>query len=123
MANLFSCMTSGTGLWSRAQKPVAVCGLAITFYNAESGYGSLDVYFDARSWKTEVDGLIYTDDRFVEALCVQLKNFFNFTDRALETVEYSEQGMQGDDYVNLDVGRLFIEEWQAKNYPELVWKA
>jgi hypothetical protein len=29
-------------------------------------------------------------------------------------VGYSEQGMQGDDYVSLDVGESFIASWEAK---------
>ena len=27
---------------------------------------------------------------------------------------YSEQGMQGDDYVSLDVGKDFIASWEKK---------
>jgi hypothetical protein len=34
-------------------------------------------------------------------------------------VTYSEQGMQGDNYVSLDVGANFITSWEAK-FGELV---
>jgi hypothetical protein len=29
-------------------------------------------------------------------------------------VSYSEQGMQGDDYVSCDIGKPFLDSWTAK---------
>jgi hypothetical protein len=35
-------------------------------------------------------------------------------EQGLTAVTYSEQGMQGDDYVSLDVGKDFLDSWSAK---------
>jgi hypothetical protein len=36
-----------------------------------------------------------------------------FSDAALDDIDYSEQGMQGDNYVSMDVGSDFIRECDA----------
>jgi len=60
------------------------------------------------------DGLIYTDGQFAE----DLANFL--VAHGLDAgASYSEQGMQGDDYVSLDVEGKFIASWEAK-FGELV---
>ena len=33
--------------------------------------------------------------------------------KAFRMVDYSEQGMQGYDYVSMDVGKAFLDEWFA----------
>jgi hypothetical protein len=64
------------------------------------------------AWKTldcDTDGLIYTDGQFME----DLVRFLASQGLALD-VSYSEQGMQGDDYVSCDVAGKFIASWEAK---------
>jgi hypothetical protein len=113
--------TDGKGLWSRAVQAVVVTGIdcAVSKYNdedSESLYGELRVGFDTASWLTDELGLIYTDKLFLK----ELREFLlsqGFTSFAVDQVEYSEQGMQGDDYVSLDAGAEFCTEWLAK-FPE-----
>lgn len=108
--------TNGTGLWSQKSKPVIVTGLdcIITKMEAEDQlFGELMVRFDPASWDTDKDGLIYTDDQFLKELHSFLKSQ-GFTVEAADDVSYSEQGMQGDEYVSLDVGSDFCQEWLAK---------
>ena len=110
--------TDGSGLWSSKSKPVAVTYLSLSISTIEDDlnrklFGELCVYFDTASWDTDVDGLIYTDKLFAEGLNNFLKSQ-GFSDKAIEEVYYSEQGMQGDDYVSLDADQLFCEEWLAK---------
>jgi hypothetical protein len=76
-------------------------------------FGELMVRFDLASWDTDKDGLIYTDDQFLKELHTFLKSQ-GFTVEASDDVSYSEQGMQGDEYVSLDVSSEFCEEWLAK---------
>jgi hypothetical protein len=59
--------------------------------------------------------LIYTDRQFQN----ELRVFLNQHGLVGADVDYSEQGMQGDDYVSLDVGRKFLKSWEAK-FGELV---
>lgn len=111
--------TDGRGLWSTKSKQVVVTGLDCIITKMEDEdqlFGELMVRFDTASWDTDKDGLIYTDDLFLKELHTFLKSQ-GFTTEASEDVSYSEQGMQGDEYVSLDVGTEFCEEWLAK-YPD-----
>jgi hypothetical protein len=108
--------TNGKGLWSSKSKSVIVIGLdcIISKMEDEDGmFGELMVRFDTASWDTDKDGLIYTDDLFLK----QLHEFLltqGFTKETATDVSYSEQGMQGDEYVSLDVSSEFCQEWLAK---------
>ena len=111
--------TDGKGLWSRQSKPVTVTGIDCIITKMEDEdrlFGELMVRFDTVSWNTDKDGLIYTDDLFLQELQTFLKSQ-GFTVEASDDVSYSEQGMQGDEYVSLDAGSEFCEEWLAK-FPE-----
>jgi hypothetical protein len=110
--------TDGTGYWSRAVQAVVVTGIdcLVSKYEDRDGerlYGELRVGFDTASWLTDELGLIYTDKLFLK----ELREFLvsqGFTAEEADQVEYSEQGMQGDDYVSLDADAAFCSEWLAK---------
>jgi len=96
--------TAGDGYWSTAQKTVEITALSLAYTNDELDFGELCVYFNTATWDVRKDGLIYTDSLFLEDLCLMLDNMgFDASD-----VSYSEQGMQGSNYVSLDVGECFI---------------
>ena len=100
--------TSGDGLWSNVAKSVKVTGLELDYVNEEGDFGELRVYFDTQSWNVNEDGLVYTDVNFLE----ELKNFL--AEQNLGTdVYYSEQGMQGDNYVSLDCEIKFINSFKS----------
>lgn len=96
--------TSGTGLWSAVRKEVTVIGYSVPYCNEESDFGELRVYFDTATWDVNEDGLIYTDEQFLDAV----REAF-----ATDDIEYSEQGMQGDDYVSFDVGSEFLSMYKG----------
>lgn len=102
--------TDGNGLWSSAAKSVRIVSLKADFTvdedDEERKWGELRVYFDD-SWNVYEDGLIYTDRRFER----ELKEFLTMMGYAGNDVSYSEQGMQGDDYVSCDIGSEFIDSW------------
>jgi hypothetical protein len=52
-------------------------------------------------------GLIYTDKLFMQELRTYLQTI-GFTEAEANDVHYSEQGMQGDNYVSCDVAAAFI---------------
>jgi hypothetical protein len=111
--------TDGKGLWSNKSKPVIITGINCMIGKAEDEdrfIGELMVRFDLASWDTDKDGLIYTDDLFR----TQLHEFLmsqGFSKESATDVSYSEQGMQGDEYVSLDVSSEFCQEWLSK-FPE-----
>lgn len=108
--------TDGKGLWSRQSKSVVVTGFDCIITKMEDEdrlFGELMVRFDTASWDTDKDGLIYTDDLFLKELHNFLKSQ-GFSNEAADDVSYSEQGMQGDEYVSLDAGNEFCQEWLTK---------
>lgn len=105
----FNCVfeTAGDGYWSDVAKPVNVTNIALGYISEDEDFGELCVYFD-KQWDVRKDGLIYTDKLFLSMLREKLAECgFDSSD-----VEYSEQGMQGDDYVSLDVGQAFLRSFK-----------
>lgn len=102
-------MTAGDGYWSAIETAVTIKDILVTYCNEDKSFGELAVFFDTDTWNVEHDGLIYTDGDFIEELRMFLKQHGLSTD-----VDYSEQGMQGNDYVSLDIGKEFIASWEAK---------
>jgi len=100
--------TDGTGYWSNVKESVPVTGLELAYENDESDFGELRVYFDTTVWDVDTKGLIYTDRQFLIELVSLLSGVGLETD-----VSYSEQGMQGDNYVSCDVGPDFIKSYKA----------
>jgi hypothetical protein len=104
---LFS--TAGDGYWSTAQKTVEITDMRLGFVDEDKEYGELCVYFNTDTWNVNKDGLIYTDSLFKEELMAFIKQHNLVVDLC-----YSEQGMQGDDYVSFDIGADFLRSWEAK---------
>lgn len=99
----FKCLTDGNGLWSSVSKSVHCTQIEIDC-------DELCVYFDS-SWNVEKYGLIYTDSTFIAELRANL-NDFGFSPEAVDSIEYSEQGMQGTNYVSFDTSDLFVAEYE-----------
>ena len=108
MTALTTLHTAGDGYWSEKSRAVRITNLKL-------GHGSteLRVYFDKNDWDINSDGLIYTDSLFVKELREWLTSIGYCANK--NTVFYSEQGMQGDNYVSLDIEGPFIESWYKLN--------
>ena len=106
----FNCTleTAGDGYWSNKAKAVKVTGITVPYINDEHDFGELKVYFNTDTWDVEKHGLIYTDSLFLDELRAKL----NEAGLAGDDVDYSEQGMQGEDYVSLDVGEEFLQSFR-----------
>ena len=101
--------TAGDGYWSNVSKDVEVNDMQLGYVNDEQDFGELRVYFDTDTWNVNKDGLIYTDSKFKQDLMQFVKQQGLVVDLC-----YSEQGMQGDNYVSLDVGKEFLDSWASK---------
>jgi hypothetical protein len=102
--------TNGKGYWSPVATAVTITDMQVSYCDEDKDFGELRVYFDTATWNTEHDGLIYTDNQFKN----ELRVFLCTHGLVGDDVDYSEQGMQGDDYVSLDIGAKFIASWEAK---------
>jgi hypothetical protein len=115
------CTTDGKGYWSTIKKSVTLTKLQISSVNKsgllDSDHGELRVYFDPTTWEATTrqmkggDGLIYTDKRWMREFRKLLISY-GFSKEAVkeENLSYSEMGMQGVDYVSLDIGKEFLLE-------------
>jgi len=103
--------TSGEGIWSDRITEIPVIGIEIDWINDENTYGDLCVYFNKKDWDVTQDGLIYTDPLFLECL----KAYLQENGITTADMDYSEQGMQGRNFVHFDIDELFLA-----TAPELV---
>ena len=101
--------TDGLGYWSKVSRKVRITELSVPYTNDENDFGELRVYFDTADWYVPEDGLIYTDNLFLDTL----KSYMLDMGYDASDVSYSEQGMQGDNYVSLDVGPKFINSFMV----------
>lgn len=113
MKKIGVCCTDGSGIWTSVRASVRLVGLDIAYLDDDSlvasTFGELRAYYPPEDWDWDNDGLIYTDKGWMADLRKLLMNR-GFSQLAVESIEYSEQGMQGRDYVSMDVGDPFIIE-------------
>ena len=106
--------TNGNGLWTDVERAVRIVDMVLDkgteYEDDKTIFGEFRVYFDVETWDTAEDGLIYTDKGFLR----ELREFLNAHGLPGDDVCYSEQGMQGDDYVSCDAGTEFYTAWIEK---------
>jgi hypothetical protein len=110
--NLYA-TTNGKGFWSDEQRTVKINKIIIedivddnydlmdaNDFTKTPHFMNLRVYFSKKSWNCEKHGLIYTDNKWISELRKGLRSI------GLEAagLDYTEQGMQGYDYVSVCVG-------------------
>ena len=104
----FITRTDGKGYWSTvARKSIRINRVAIDSVSDNGEYGELRAYFDESEWNVESDGLIYSDQAWMKSFRSCMATL-GFSVQALAAISYTEQGMQGTEYVSLDVGRDFL---------------
>ena len=116
-----TCNTIGDGYWSREVKAVRLTKMTLHVQepylpdDVPDEYGELRVFFDRRYWNLPKHGLIYTDSQWVKEFRKHLVSVgFSKASTKDTQLDYSEQGMQGDDYVSLDVSSKFIKAWRKQ---------
>lgn len=75
----------------------------------QNSFGELKVYFDPKKWNISKHGLIYTDNLWIK----EFKEYLaanGFSNKSVKDLYYSEQGMQGKNYVSLDCEKAFINK-------------
>jgi hypothetical protein len=110
----FTCYTNGKGHWTLKNKGVRILRIELASYhvNADGNpSGELRAYFSGRDWNNDIDDLIYTDPHWIEDFRGQLLRFVDIKYHS-PSCDYSEHGMQGIDYVSMDVEGLFFEDNQ-----------
>jgi len=101
--------TGGTGFYSAESRTVRITEVYLAYIDDDAVFGELRAKFNTRDWDIEQHGLIYTDSRWIEEFRALMKTL-GFGPKAVEDITYSEQGMQGEDFVSMDVGSAFLAE-------------
>ena len=102
--------TAGDGYWSDVAKAVRITELHLNYVSEDASFGELCVHFNTDDWNVSTHGFIYGDEQF-EA---ELQNYLTSIGLDGANISYSEQGMQGDNYVSYDVGKSFVASYKTK---------
>lgn len=124
MQCLINTHTNGKGHWTTDKRMVRINFIEIgysslEYYPEDPFNGELKAYFDPSgliegSWNINGFGLIYTDKLWLKEFKEGLRNM-GFSVLAVRDISYSEQGMQGDNYVSMDIGPAFYSSWKRIN--------
>jgi hypothetical protein len=112
----FTGTTNGNSLWSREKNKEVTGDMTFTLleYDGETYGGNARFHFNKEEWDINSLGLIYTDEGFLDSVYTAL-NDAGFKN-TLDHIGYSEQGMQGDDYIDFDATIELVEEAKQLNY-------
>lgn len=102
------CKTDGSSIWSdELCRTTIIKNISV---HVDEPYQNLDgsftqhveirAYFDKRDWDTNKHGLIYTDNGWFRDFN---NGFTKIVGYKIKGFDYTEQGMQGDDYVSMGV--------------------
>ena len=109
--------TNGVGFWSsESNKEVQGCmyfNLLESHLNGEVFGGRAEFRFSKEDWDVDKYGLIYTDEGFLDSIHNKLREV-GF--KKYQEINYSEQGMQGDDYVDFDASIEIVNEAKQLGY-------
>lgn len=107
MSTKIVCQCDGKGMWSDCTRTTTISNVRIVVQPiSQLEDGSItqvfefEVYFSKKDWNVDKHGLIYTDDGWLNDFC---KGFGEMTGYNFKELDYTEQGMQGDNYVSLDI--------------------
>jgi hypothetical protein len=128
------CMTKGDGYWSSDKRTVATSKIEMevgeAYVNLWEYRVGLMIYFRAffpkRSWDTDKYGLIYTDSLWLKDFREQFKTRFPALAWLAGKIDYTEQGMQGDNYVSMvvymeNMGQIKRFDKSLMAMPNLTW--
>lgn len=103
----FTLNTDGKGYWTTESRPVHINDIRLNYFADDDGipHGELIASYD--NWNPDEHGLIYTDELWIEQFQAALVSL-GVPISCASDVDYSEQGMQGKDYVSMDVDSAFF---------------
>lgn len=117
----FETHTDGKGSYTTEDRLIIINDIEIghsslKYFPEDPFYGELRAYFNSDgytsgSWNVPAYGLIYTDKLWLKEFKKHLREL-GLSIKAVQNVKYSEQGMQGDNYVSLDIGQPFYASWK-----------
>jgi len=107
-----SCSTSGKGQWSDHSRKVVIDEIVLDNEEDAVEFGvpvQFSVYVTPKSWDVDKHGLIYTDPQWIKEFRAALVDI-GFSKKAAAEVDYTERGLEIDDCVHLEAGKVFLKQ-------------
>jgi hypothetical protein len=104
-----TCTTNGGGRHTKHSKSMQILEIDISWLNDEGYAGELRAYFDETLWDVNEFGFAYTDPAWLNDF-KSLLYTLGVTKKALRHISYSEKGMQGPNYVSMDINGEFVKQ-------------
>ena len=105
--------TNGKGYYTDQAKKVRITEIRISRYvrSKNKPLLQMEVYFNTKDWNTKKDDLIYGDEKWISELRKGLQSI-GFIATGLD---YTEQGMQEDDFVSVETSnKAAVESFLSK---------
>ena len=99
------CSTGGNGLWSKVERDVDIHGLSVSYIDSDLNMVNFEAHFTKKSWNVEKHGLVYTDKLWIRQFRKEMIGLFGISKKCADDIDYTEQGMQGDNYISLGTGK------------------
>jgi len=112
------CSTSGDGYWSRQKRAVTTPKIEMEVGEVKETprlfasrlprecpqmHIHIKAYFTKKTWSNGEHGLIYTDSQWLKDFRKQFASQFPTLAWIANVIDYTEQGMQGANYVSLEL--------------------
>jgi len=107
------CSTKGDGHWSSEERAVITPKIQMEMDMGEveeltpcegpQMFIHIKAYFTKKTWRNDDHGLIYTDSKWLKDFRKQFTNQFPTLAWMVKGIDYTEQGMQGSNYVSLSL--------------------
>lgn len=119
--------TNGSGLWSTEERKVHIHKMKFKPYVytklndshrcEEEGVLYVEAYFYIKNWNTDKYGLIYTDQNWIKEFRKKFYAMFPKLKAIDSHIDYTEQGMQGHNYVSLV---MYVDSNRIKKFKDFI---
>ena len=107
-----TCRVTGDGYWGAGECTVTGQLRFKTYEPDDNTTGFAEARFYLDDWDADEQGLIYSDSLFIQ----DLQDGLNRLGIAGRGIDYSESGMQGDDYVSMDASYELARDVRDRGY-------
>jgi len=107
-----TCRVTGDGYWGAREGSVSGHLRFRTYEPDDNTTGFAEAKFYLDDWDADEQGLIYSDSQFIQ----DLQDGLNRLGIAGRGIDYSESGMQGNDYVSMDASYELATDCRDRGY-------
>jgi hypothetical protein len=106
----FRIRTDGKGLYTPVVKNLDMIGWSFSIWEDDGRNSGLFLYFNIDNWDIYKEGIIYTDKTALQMARQFFMDRFKLKKEHVESIIWSESGMQGEDFLHFDISVNFTTE-------------